>query len=66
MTNGFMKVGSTSLATRKVQTKTTRYHYTTIRMIKIFILTIPRAGKSVEQSKLVIFWRETQNGKATV
>ena len=38
---------------RKVQIKTSRYHYTSVKMAKSKILTKPNAGKDVEQEELL-------------
>ena len=52
MANKHMKRCSTSYVIRKMYIKTMRCYYTPIRMVKIWTLSTPNAGKEVEQQEL--------------
>ena len=54
MANRHMKRYCSSYVIREMQTKTTSYQFTPTRMPKSRTLTIPNAGKDVDQQKLFI------------
>ena len=64
MANTQMKC-STLYVIRELQIKTTRYHYTHIRMAKLKTWTGPNPDKDVEQQELSLLVG-MQNGTATL
>ena len=66
MASKHMKIWPPSDVIRKMQTKTTRYHYTPITMAKSSALTAPNAGEGVEQQELSSTAGGNANGAATL
>ena len=65
MANKHMKSWSISLAIREIQIKTTRYHYTLIKMGKIKAVITPNAGEDVEKldCSYIALWHLSQRNK---